>query len=741
MDKWIFVNNITSFEKLYILTKAVKEKEITINNHKEELMKSLNESGANRNEMNNHPLNFILFYNMIYLDNEVYKVSNNGDFLLENYNLLNDDQKLKAEFFFNVLCEIKYPNDAVKTSDAYDVFPFKILFKLLFDNKINRKFKVEEVENSLSLVKNMSDYNIILEEILKFRNSEENIFSNKVEQFDTVSSAWIKQFNVMKKEGDYIMISDDLNLNIPEFMGERKQNKNPFDLKFCKFVLENYLFENTSMINIEKKYYNDEERRGFLVKEVLDYFMINIEGNKNIYHGYNFVTVINFLKLQDNDNCKIIANVLEGNEDNGNPDYIFHEESLTEEELVVILNDYKTKYGVVAGIHLFGIEFSEQIKNYNKSDIIRKAGLNNSFKAELQKGIKLSKYVAKYANPISSVSSETDDELLIKDDNRVQGAFNKIYYGVPGSGKSYIVENEFSKQDYHKIRTTFHPEYTNSDFIGQIIPGIKDEKVSYDFQAGAFTEALEYALLNETEKVVLVIEEINRGNASAIFGDIFQLLDRKNDEKSDAGHLGESKYKIFNGAIKNYFIDKGIEFDKVYIPSNLWIIGTMNTSDQNVFTLDTAFKRRWKMQYIKNQFANNDKSKELANTKLPYDKEYGITWLQFVTMINKKIIENNNGINGEDKQLGVYFVSLEELNNDKEFAEKILSYLWEDVAKLNVDEWFSEVSSYDELLNKYKSENIRVFGIFDELINEARLERPDSNVINIGQPNYEEYNN
>lgn len=327
---------------------------------------------------------------------------------------------------------------------------------------------------------------------------------------------------------------------------------------------------------------------------------------------------------------------------------------------------------------------SSSIDNKNLIEYIEKAfGNNNEFKE--------------------------DNELIVDDINRVQGAFNKIYYGVPGSGKSHKVDEDFKNEVFVKERTTFHPEYTNSDFVGQIIPVVNDNNsVDYVFHPGAFTIQLEYALRHKDKQVCLIIEEINRGNASAIFGDIFQLLDRNKN--------GKSKYEIYNGPILDYLKKQGLKVDKVYIPSNMWIVATMNTSDQNVFTLDTAFKRRWKMEYIKNIFANNPESDELRNKVILNSEKYpNVTWEKFVKKINNHIIADTSGINAEDKQLGMYFVSIEEINNPKEFGEKILSYLWEDVAKINTSYWFGAISSYDELLESYNSNYLDVFNsIFDE---------------------------
>ena len=304
-------------------------------------------------------------------------------------------------------------------------------------------------------------------------------------------------------------------------------------------------------------------------------------------------------------------------------------------------------------------------------------------------------------NELHSISSKKEN---------VTKAFNMIYYGIPGSGKSYIVDEKYNDLEYKIYRTTFHPEYTNSDFVGQIIPTVKDNKVEYNFHPGAFTLALKYALENKDKKVCLIIEEINRGNSSAIFGDIFQLLDR-NEE-------GKSKYEIFNGPILDYLNENGMNLERIHIPSNMWIIATMNTSDQNIFTLDTAFKRRWKMEYIKNIFADNDKSKELKNKVIPFGEKYpNVTWEKFVNKINNHIIHDTSGINAEDKQLGKYFVSVEEIDNMKEFSEKILSYLWEDVAKLNASYWFGTISSYEELLESFNKNTLDVFNsLFEDEI-------------------------
>src|SRR5699024_4713189 len=168
---------------------------------------------------------------------------------------------------------------------------------------------------------------------------------------------------------------------------------------------------------------------------------------------------------------------------------------------------------------------------------------------------------------------------------------NILLYGVPGSGKSHMISKEYCNDESKIERIVFHPDYMNTDFIGQILPTIKEDKsITYEFTPGPFTRIMKKAYEDPVNQYYLIIEEVNRGNAPAIFGDVFQLLDRNKD--------GSSSYSI-----KNYNVAEivyGNDDMPISIPSNLSILATMNTADQNVFALDTAFQRRWIMKLIKN---------------------------------------------------------------------------------------------------------------------------------------------
>ena len=274
-------------------------------------------------------------------------------------------------------------------------------------------------------------------------------------------------------------------------------------------------------------------------------------------------------------------------------------------------------------------------------------------------------------------------------------AENVLFYGVPGCGKSYSVEQRYESQvtnNQCKVRVVFHPDYTYSDFVGQLMPvlkevpnaqGEKEEKLQYDFVPGPFTRILDVAYANHHEKCLLIIEELNRGNAPAIFGEIFQLLDRNDD--------GSSKYAIYNSDIANE-----VHKDKlcpIKLPPNLTIVATMNTSDQNVFTMDTAFQRRWQMKHIPNRFTGESLDEKTINHVAKHLPNSEISWGAFAQTVNKKMHTANLGFGGtEDKSLGVYFATDNDLDDAERFAEKVLKYLWDDAFKLGRKELFNDCS-------------------------------------------------
>lgn len=279
---------------------------------------------------------------------------------------------------------------------------------------------------------------------------------------------------------------------------------------------------------------------------------------------------------------------------------------------------------------------------------------------------------------------------------RVTKAGNVLLYGVPGVGKSHEIQSKYCNDWDRMERVVFHPDYTYSDFVGQILPRVEKDKLKYVFIPGPFTRMLHKAWNNPTKEFYLIIEEINRGNAPAIFGEIFQLLDRKDetDGRWQPSEYGESEYGISNYDVALAVYGNGAQ--EVRIPSNMWVLATMNTADQNVFTLDTAFQRRWSLRHIKNDV----KAAKHAGEKIQGTE---ITWGAFASVINDMIVDLNVDLAGsEDKRLGAYFVKPNELAPDR-FSEKALKYLWDDAFKMDREALFDkEMKSLDRVLEAYE---------------------------------------
>ena len=332
-----------------------------------------------------------------------------------------------------------------------------------------------------------------------------------------------------------------------------------------------------------------------------------------------------------------------------------------------------------------------------------------------------------------------------------------IFYGVPGSGKSHEIKHKLEteyeipeqQQDVFVERTVFHPEYTNADFIGQIMPKLVQGKTDFVFKPGPFTSILKKALCDSQNRYVLIIEEINRGNAAAIFGELFQLLDRIDDESKKTSHekelntygKGWSEYFVMNSEINNYIRDSDDAFDGkaldingihfsantgIRLPPNLSILATMNTSDQNVFTLDNAFQRRWDMKLIENVFGDTEEETNQRNAFVDSAKQ--ITWEKFQTAINIKIgkMSEDAGLSSmEDKRLGCWFVKAEKDKDGKDiyiirkelFAEKVLKYLWDDAFKFCREKVFNGYTNLESLTRDFKGD--KEFSVFKDLFSET----------------------
>ena len=301
----------------------------------------------------------------------------------------------------------------------------------------------------------------------------------------------------------------------------------------------------------------------------------------------------------------------------------------------------------------------------------------------------------------------------VEDSSSIEYSLQQIFYGAPGTGKSHTINEETKDEDV--IRTTFHPDTDYSTFVGAYKPTtkevelrdlsghkvvengevVKEDRIVYEFVAQSFLQAYvsawkKYADANEDEpqKQYLVIEEINRGNCAQIFGDLFQLLDR-NDRgfsdypiKADAD-MKRQLQKAFKGLViaqkdkintlykSKDIVSQVLDGDILILPNNLYIWATMNTSDQSLFPIDSAFKRRWDWAYM--PISNAEKQWMIEVGGNSYD------WWQFLEKINEKI---GSTTNSEDKKLGYFFCKAQKgVISAKTFVGKVIFYLWNDVFK------------------------------------------------------------
>ena len=307
--------------------------------------------------------------------------------------------------------------------------------------------------------------------------------------------------------------------------------------------------------------------------------------------------------------------------------------------------------------------------------------------------------------------------VSIQKDNNTESSFPRqiIYYGAPGTGKSHKIKEQLEGVSKENIfRTTFHPDSDYSTFVGAYKPtkgkrplyglnggltvrlndgkeDLDEDIITYKFIPQAFLNAYMQAYRKPDENIYLIIEEINRGNCAQIFGDLFQLLDR--DEN------GKSEYTIKADAdLKAYLEEElgeggeGIKDGELCLPSNLYIYATMNTSDQSLFPIDSAFKRRWDWEYEPIKYKNTDWLIDIDGLKY--------RWSDFQKEVNTRIL---NDTGSEDKMLGDYFVNPPtRVISYNLFRNKILFYLWNDVCKdgdadiFPTNEEFSFSKLYDE---------------------------------------------
>ena len=318
---------------------------------------------------------------------------------------------------------------------------------------------------------------------------------------------------------------------------------------------------------------------------------------------------------------------------------------------------------------------------------------------------------------------------------------NRIVFGAPGTGKSYLLEKDRKRtvgedeggerffEDSCCERVTFYPTYSYAQFVGSYKPvmkyvdkdgveideppkGVRTRKaIAYEFVPGPFLRILKDALRDDNKNYLLIIEEINRANAAAVFGDVFQLLDRKNEDDGDAPE-GWSEFCITPcREMIEYLTNKDAEgkdgvsediANKLRIPSNLYIWATMNSADQGVFPLDTAFKRRWDFEYMPLD-PRDKEQKEMDSADVYIGDNCKCTWGKIRRAINNLL--KRNQVN-EDKLLSFSFVRSDEdrVISSNRFKMKVLMYLWEDAARMCRKSVFADgLGAFSDLMEKWDS--------------------------------------
>ena len=409
----------------------------------------------------------------------------------------------------------------------------------------------------------------------------------------------------------------------------------------------------------------------------------------------------------------------------------------------------------------------------------------------------------KIMNNIAQGAREALEVLFPKDtngNNALGEALQVIYYGAPGTGKSHIVKKQTEGESV--VRTTFHPDSDYSTFVGCYKPTTKpcpiytsygekavtikdatgkeltENRIVYEFVDQAFLQAYVkawkfYAQATEgsdPKKQYLIIEEINRGNCAQIFGDLFQLLDRNGRGFSDyyihadkdmQKHLSEAlnnlvieeshKEKI-NSMYHGDVVEKVLSGEILLLPNNFYIWATMNTSDQSLFPIDSAFKRRWNWKYRPIVKGRDEEGNEL-NWKIVANKKYD--WWSFLEKINAVVASTTNS---EDKKLGFFFCkAVDGVISAETFVDKVIFYLWNDVfknfgfedsifndeedkSKLEFDKFYTTNPNGETIIREYKVEkfldNLKVKVVGETIVEE---EDEDGNTISSSKRDYTKY--
>lgn len=390
---------------------------------------------------------------------------------------------------------------------------------------------------------------------------------------------------------------------------------------------------------------------------------------------------------------------------------------------------------------------NDKVTKNNFNELIREIALpkitniiitkdNNVFTFELL--LDDDKVREKESNLAQHSSNDESEETEI---TSIDKPHQRIFFGAPGTGKSYLLNREATEYfGNHFERVTFHPNYMYGNFVGSFKPfpkilttqtgetkrdadGNVQEVITYEYVPGVLMQQLVKAYKNPNENYLLLIEEINRANVASVFGDVFQLLDRAFDGSSEYSIAASKEIQAY---LKKEFenvqlFDEvksrlGENYSRLYLPANFYIWASMNSADQGVMPMDTAFRRRWSFAYVGVNMAADDNADEFKDYefKLGKDRKETANWDEFRRAINAKLSSLNIA---EDKLLGSYFISksvLETKDLDQitdNIMNKVLMYLYEDAAKPFRNSFFAnnKASTYSQLCDNFEQDALGIF--------------------------------
>ena len=328
---------------------------------------------------------------------------------------------------------------------------------------------------------------------------------------------------------------------------------------------------------------------------------------------------------------------------------------------------------------------------------------------------------------------------------------NRIFFGAPGTGKSYKLNEQkdillgIDSKDYERV--TFHPDYSYANFVGTYKPvpcvdSTGKEAITYEYVPGPFmrtlVKALQNSKKNDIKPFLLVVEEINRANVAAVFGDVFQLLDRGENEVSEYPIATSKDMRTYLAKEENLG-GSPEDYEEIKIPDNMFIWATMNSADQGVYPMDTAFKRRWDFTYL----GIDENESGIANRKVILGTgtyERVVEWNKLRKAINSELLKYK--VN-EDKLLGPYFVSKKILPEDETemidqakfidiFKSKIIMYLFDDAARQKSPTLFGgceekSKNQYSKICKEFEKKGVFIFcediiNQFTELANPTAIE-------------------